>query len=121
MYDDVMKRQHEKYFSLCNRSYVWPADLKRHLKTKHDQQKSTLKQPYIPVQQQRPYIPEQQQRQHEIQWKTEEPFWIIPTKDPDTFVCADGPDPNHFMPWIHPFTSVIFPFFILYLIVMLNS
>jgi hypothetical protein len=22
-------------------------------------------------------------------------------------VCADGPDPNHFMPWIHHFTSVI--------------
>jgi hypothetical protein len=22
-------------------------------------------------------------------------------------VCADGPDPNHFMPWINPFTSVI--------------
>jgi len=46
--------------SLCNRSYVWPADLKRHLKTKHDQQKSTLKQPYTPEQQQRPYTSEQQ-------------------------------------------------------------
>ena len=47
------------------------------------------------------FTPEQQQQQHEIQWKTEKPFWIIPTKDPD------GPDPNHFMAWIHPFTSVI--------------
>ena len=26
--------------SLCNTTYVWPADLKRHLKTKHGQQKS---------------------------------------------------------------------------------
>jgi hypothetical protein len=59
----------------------------------------------VSEQQQQSYNPEQQQ--HEIQWKTEEPFWIIPTKDPDNFVCADGPDPNHFMPWIYPFTSVI--------------
>jgi hypothetical protein len=29
--------------SLCNRTYVWPADLKRHLKTKHGQQKSKEK------------------------------------------------------------------------------
>jgi len=59
---------------------VWPSDLKRHLKSKHGQQKSTLKQqqpytltpeqqqqPYTltPEQQQQPYthIPEQQQRQ----------------------------------------------------------
>jgi hypothetical protein len=63
---------------------------------------------FTPEQQQQSYTPEQQQ--HEIQWKTEEPFWIIPTKDPDNFVCADGPDPNHFMPWIYPFTSVVFAF-----------
>jgi hypothetical protein len=41
------------------------ADLKRHLKSKHGQQKSTLKQqqPYTPEQQQQqPYTPEQQQQ-----------------------------------------------------------
>lgn len=36
-----------------------------------------------------------------------ETFWIKPTKDPDYFTCADGPDPSHFMPWIHPFTSIV--------------
>jgi hypothetical protein len=30
--------------SLCNSTYVWPADLKRHLKNKHGQQKSTFEQ-----------------------------------------------------------------------------
>ena len=174
--------------SLCNRSYVWLADLKRHLKSKHGQQKSTLKQQQQPYtytpeqqqqqpytytpeqqQQQQPYtsIPEQQQQQQQSYMFTpdqqhghipqnsssrghipqnssrshtrpplssshiclsqssssghippssssstkyngkQEPFWIIPTKDPDNLVCADGPDPNHFMPWIHHFTSVI--------------
>ena len=41
---------------LCNRTYVWPADLKRRLKSKHGQQKSTLKQqqPYT-LKQQQPY------------------------------------------------------------------
>ena len=45
--------------SLCNSTYVWPADLKRHLKNKHGQQKSTFKQQrYTPEQQQQPYIPQ---------------------------------------------------------------
>jgi hypothetical protein len=87
---------------------MWPADLKHHLKSKHGQQKSTLKQSYTPEQQQQPYMftPEQQQQsynpeqqQHEIQWKTEEPFWIIPTKDPDNFVCADAS--LFFFPFFH--------------------
>ena len=74
--------------SFCNRTYVWPADLKRHLKSKHGQQKSTLKQqqPYTftseQQQQQYIFIPEQQQYtfvpdQQEIQWKTEEPYYMI--------------------------------------------
>ena len=49
---------------LCNRTYVWPADLKRHLKSKHGQQKSTLKQqqPYTLTPERQPYMftPEQQ-------------------------------------------------------------
>ena len=137
---------------------MWPADLKRHLKSKHGQQKTTLKQqqpytltpeqqqqhpftltpeqqqPYTSTpeqqqqQQQKPYTftseqqqqpytstPEQQQQQsyistpeqHEIQWKTEEPYNMIQTNNPYTFYVPDKYDPNHFMPWVHPFTSVI--------------
>jgi len=112
--------------SLCNSTYVWPADLKRHLKSKHGHQKSTFKQqqPYTftPEQQQQPqqqqpytFTPEQQQQQpcmftpeqHEIQWKTEEPYCMIQTNNPDTFYVPDKYDPDHFMPWVHPFTSVI--------------
>ena len=71
-------------------------------------------------QQQHPYTftPEQQQQQqqqpytffpdqHEIQWKTEEPYYMIQTNNPYTFYVPDKYDPNHFMPWVHPFTSVI--------------
>jgi hypothetical protein len=122
-------------------TYVWHADLKRHLKSKHSQQNSTLKhqQSYTltPEQQQQPYTftpeqhqqsytftPEQQQPytfttekqqqqytffpdQHEIQWKTEEPYYMMQTNNPCTFYVPDKYDPNHFMPWVHPFTSVI--------------
>ena len=52
---------------LCNRTYVWPPDLKRHLKSKYGQQKSALKQqqPYTRTPEQQPYTftPEQQQQQ----------------------------------------------------------
>ena len=106
---------------LCNRTYVCPADLKRHLKSKHGQQKSTLKQQQsytlTPEQQQQPitFTTEQQQQQqytffpdqHEIQWKTEEPYYMIQTNNPYTFYVPDKYDPGHFMPWVHPFTSVI--------------
>jgi hypothetical protein len=88
--------------------------------------KQTLKQqqPYTftPEQQQQPqqqqpytFTPEQQQQQpcmftteqHEIQWKTEEPYYMIQTNNPYTFYVPDKYDPDHFMPWVHPFTSVI--------------
>ena len=143
---------------LCNRTYVWPADLKRHLKSKHGQQKSTLKQqqPYTLTPEQQPYTftpeqqqqqpytftpeqqqqqpytftPEQQQQQqpytftpeqkppptaaaaaHEQQpysrSNEEEPYYILKTNNPYTFYVPDGYDPDHFMPWVHPFTSVI--------------
>jgi hypothetical protein len=58
--------------------------------------------------------PEQQQQQytffpdyHEIQWKTEEPYYMIQTNNPYTFYALDKYDPNYFMPWVHPFTIVI--------------
>ena len=99
--------------------YVWPADLKRHLKSKHGQQNSTLKQqqPYTFTPEQQPYIftSEQQQQQytvfpdkHEIQSKTEEPYYMIQTNNPYTcyVVRPDKYDPNHFMLWVNPFTSV---------------
>ena len=120
---------------LCNRTYVWPADLKRHLKSKHGQQKSTLKQqqPYTLTPEQQPYTftPEQQQQQpytftpeqkpppaaaaaaaaHEqhpySRSNEEEPYYILKTNNPYTFYVPDGYDPDHFMPWVHPFTSVI--------------
>ena len=123
---------------LCNRTYVWPADLKRHLKSKHGQQKSTLKQqqPYTLTPEQQPYTftPEQQQQQqqpytftpeqqppppaaaaaaaaHEQQpysrSNEEEPYYILKTNNPYTFYVPDGYDSDHFMPWVHPFTSVI--------------
>ena len=94
--------------------YVWPADLKRHL---NGQQKSTLKQqqPYTYTPEQQPYIftSEQQQQQytffpdkHQIQSKTEEPYYIIQTNNPYTCYVPDKYYPNHFMLWVHPFTSV---------------
>jgi hypothetical protein len=68
-------------------------------------------------QQQQPYTftPEQQQQhpytftpeQHDIQLSTEEPYYMIQTNNPYTFYVPDKYDPNHFMPRVHPFTSVI--------------
>jgi type II secretory ATPase GspE/PulE/Tfp pilus assembly ATPase PilB-like protein len=135
---------------------VWPSDLKRHLKSKHGQQKPTLKkqqQPYTPTpeqqqqpyrliteqqqpyrlipeqQQQQPYTftPEQQQQQQQQQQpytftpeqqqqqpqqpysqsNEEEPYYILKTNNPYTFYVPDKYDPDHFMTWVHPFTSVI--------------
>jgi hypothetical protein len=60
---------------------MWPADLKRHLKSKHGQQKYTLKQqqPYTLTpeqQQQQPntFTPEQQQQQQQQQ----QPYMLTP-------------------------------------------
>ena len=53
---------------------MWPADLKRHLKSKHGQQKFTLKQ----QQQQQPYTPEQQQQQPYIPEQQQQPYTFTP-------------------------------------------
>ena len=37
----------------------------------------------------------------------EEPYYILKTNNPFLFWVPDGNDPDHFMPWVHPFTSVI--------------
>jgi hypothetical protein len=92
---------------------VWPADLKRHLKSKHGQQKSTLKQ-----QQKYKLTPEQQQQQQQhqpynpdqqpySQSNEEEPYYILKTNNPYTFYVPDKYDPDHFMSLVEPFTSVI--------------
>jgi hypothetical protein len=41
------------------------------------------------------------------QTETEEPYFILKTNNPFLFWVPDGNDPDHFMPWVHPFTSVI--------------
>jgi len=52
-----------------------------------------------------PRGPESSSLQH--QTETEEPYYILKTNNPYTFYVPDGYDPDHFMPWVHPFTSVI--------------
>jgi hypothetical protein len=37
----------------------------------------------------------------------EEPYYIWKANNPFLFWVPDGYDPDHFMPWVHPFTSVI--------------
>jgi hypothetical protein len=49
--------------------------------------------------------PELSSLQH--QTETEEPYFILKTNNPFLFCVPDGNDPAHFIPWVHPFTSVI--------------
>ena len=104
---------------VCKLRYSRKDVMLRHYRNEHDQQKSTLKQqqqPYTPEQQQQqPYTftPEQQQQQQQQQQpcsqsnEEEEPYYILKTNNPFLFWVSDGYDPDHFMPWVHPFTSVI--------------
>jgi hypothetical protein len=41
------------------------------------------------------------------QTETEEPYFIYSTGDPFVFKVPSGKLMGHFMPWVHPFTSVI--------------
>ena len=52
-----------------------------------------------------PRVPELSLLQHET--KTEEPHFIYSTGDPFVFKVPSGRLPDHFMPWAHPFASVI--------------
>jgi hypothetical protein len=47
------------------------------------------------------------QQQPYSQSNEEEPCYILKTNNPYTFYVPDGYDPDHFMPWVHRFTSVI--------------
>ena len=46
-------------------------------------------------------------RSSNTQSNEEEPYYILKTNNPYTFYVPDKYDPDHFMPWVHPFTSVI--------------
>jgi hypothetical protein len=47
------------------------------------------------------------EQQQYSQSNEEEPYYMTQTNNPYTFYVPDKYDPNHFMPWVHPFTSVI--------------
>ena len=46
-------------------------------------------------------------QQQFLQSNEEEPYNILKTNNPFLFWVPDGYDPDHFMPWVHPFTSMI--------------
>ena len=80
------------------------------------EQQQQQQQPYTftPEQRQQPqqlytFTPEQHhhQQQQFSQSNEEEPYCMIQTNNPYTFYVPDKYDPDHFMPWVHPFTSVI--------------
>jgi hypothetical protein len=52
-------------------------------------------------------MPPSPQQQQCSQSNEEEPYYILKTNNPFLFWVGDGYDPDHFMPWVHPFTSVI--------------
>ena len=95
--------------------YAIGSILKRHLKSKHGQQKSTLKQqqPYTFTPEQQPPPPASAaatatpEQQPYSQSNEEESYYILKTNNPCKFYVPDGYDPDHFMPWVHLFTSVI--------------
>ena len=89
----------------------------RHMRTKHASQKNEVvkKEPYTETETTAaspgmPYTPSSW-TSTTSRWRQsttdEEPFYILPTTDPNLFYCSDGYDPDHFMPWVHPFTSLI--------------
>jgi hypothetical protein len=47
------------------------------------------------------------QLQQYLQSNDEEPYYILKTNNPVFWGVPDGDDPDHFMPWVHPFTSMI--------------
>jgi hypothetical protein len=47
------------------------------------------------------------QLQQYLLGSAEEPYYILKTNNPGFVWVPDGYDPDHFMPWVHPFTSMI--------------
>ena len=54
-----------------------------------------------------PPSPPSPQQQQYSQSNEGEPYYILKTNNPVFFWVPDGYDPDHFMPWVHPFTSMI--------------
>jgi hypothetical protein len=52
-------------------------------------------------------MPPSTQLQQYLQSNEEEPYYILKTNNPGFVWVPDGYDPDHFMPWVHPFTSMI--------------
>jgi hypothetical protein len=47
------------------------------------------------------------QLQQYLLGNAEEPYYILKTNNPGFFGVPDEYDPDHFIPWVHPFTSMI--------------
>ena len=52
-------------------------------------------------------MPPSPQQQQYSQINEEKPYYILKTNYPFLFWVPDGYDPDHFMPWAHPFISMI--------------
>ena len=69
--------------------------------------------PPPPPQQQYPMFEQQQQQypmceqQQQQQQQQVEPYYCIASSDPYKFYHSDTLDPDHYMPWVHPFTCLI--------------
>jgi hypothetical protein len=48
-------------------------------------------------------MPPSPQLQQYLQSNEEEPYYILKTNNPVFFGVPDGYDPDHFMPWVHPY------------------
>jgi hypothetical protein len=54
------------------------------------------------------YMSPSPQLQQYLQSNEEEPYYVLKTNNPFFFWgVPDGYDPDHFMPWVYPFTSMI--------------
>jgi hypothetical protein len=53
------------------------------------------------------YMQPSLQLQQYLQSNEEETYYILKTNNPGFFWVPDGYDPDHIMPWVHPFTSMI--------------
>jgi hypothetical protein len=52
-------------------------------------------------------MPPSLQLQQYLQSNEEEPYYILKTNNRGFSWVPDGYDPDHFMPWVHPFTNMI--------------
>ena len=96
--------------TICDKQLSRKDSLNRHLRLvhKHDKDSSygfEMTRLQLPNNKYDNNNPAFERRYHTVDQDTS--FQIYPTKDPNLYVCSDTPDPDHYMPWIHPFTSLI--------------